>query len=129
MSSRTATIALVVLLASGCSMHVDRVEVCDTLFFGTARVNAAPVSDAEWQQFLDREIATRFPDGFTTWDATGQWRTATGEIQRERTHVVLIVHERGAHEADLDALIADYKGQFAQEAVFRTREECGVRVR
>jgi hypothetical protein len=128
--SRLVSALLCALALSGCgTMQLYRVEVCDTLFFGTARANAAPVNDAEWQQFLDREIATRFPDGFTTWDATGQWRTATGDVQRERTHLVLLVHPNGTGETKIAEIIETYKRTFAQEAVFRTRGDCGVQVR
>ena len=35
------------------------------LFFGLRKPNGAEVNQAEFQQFLDREVTPRFPDGFT----------------------------------------------------------------
>jgi len=123
---RNFVLAVVLLLQSACTLQVYRVEVCDRLYFGTARVDAPAVTDEEWQRFVDEEIAPRFPDGFTTSDAQGQWRTREGLVQRERTHAVLIVHREGSRGAEIAAIIAVYKKRFAQEAVLRTREQCGV---
>lgn len=107
-------------------MQVVRVEVCDRLYFGTARVDAPAVTDEEWQRFVEEEIAPRFPNGFTTSDAQGQWRTREGVVQRERTHALLVVHASGSGEAEIAAIVAAYRKRFAQEAVLRTREQCSV---
>lgn len=117
---------VLLLLLSSCSMQVYRVDTCERLYFGTARKDAPPVTDEQWQRFVDQEIAPRFPDGFTVSDAQGQWRTREGVIQRERTHALFIIHRNGTGEAELTAVIAAYKQQFAQEAVLRTREQCSV---
>jgi hypothetical protein len=113
-------------LQTACTLQIDRVEVCDTLYFGTARADAAAVTDDEWQRFVDGEIAPRFPDGFTLSEARGQWRTSDGTIQRERTHALLLVHRDGSGEREIAAIIAAYKKAFAQESVLRTRARCGV---
>jgi hypothetical protein len=93
----------------------------DTLYFGTQKPDgSAPVSDAEWQQFLADEITMRFPSGLTTWEASGQWRDEHKVIERERTHIVQVVHPAGGEvEGRIVAIIAAYKKRFAQEAVFR----------
>ena len=122
----TSILLALVLLASGCSVQLLRVEVCDHLYFGTARVDAPAVTDEEWQRFVDDEIAPRFPDGFTISDAQGQWRTRDGIVQRERTHALLIVHPDGSGEGEIAAIVAAYKKRFAQEAVLRTRDQCSV---
>jgi len=124
--ARGLTIVFALLLQAGCTMQLYRVEVCDTLYFGTARANAAPVTDEEWQRFVDEQISPRFPGGFTVSDARGQWRTRDGVIQHERTHAVLIVHREGSAEGEIAAIITAYRKAFAQEAVLRTREHCGV---
>ena len=115
-----------ILFTTACSAQVYRVDTCERLYFGTARKEAPPVTDDEWQRFVDEEIAPRFPDGFTVADAQGQWRTREGVIQRERTHMLFVIHRNGTGEAELAAIIKAWKTKFAQEAVLRTREQCSV---
>ncbi len=96
----------------------------ETLYFGTGRVQAPPVSEAEWRAFVAEEITPRFPDGLTTWTAQGQWRGASGEIVREGSHVLqLVVSEPSTTESALTAIIASYKQRFTQEAVMRVQSE------
>ena len=56
------------------------------LFFGTARPDGV-VTDEEFNEFLDRIITPRFPDGLTLLKGDGQFRDETGTMpcQRERT--------------------------------------------
>ena len=92
------------------------------LIFGSERANAAPVSDAEWRAFVDNEIATRFPDGFTTFEASGGWRSAHGVV-RESSHVLLVWSDGAAPTlAKIEELRALYRKQFAQELVLRADE-------
>ena len=114
------------LLVSAC-VHFDvyRVDVVDTLYFGTAKADGSIVSDAEWTRFVDDVIAPRL-EGFTTWDALGLYRTTAGVVERERTHIVQIVHADGKHERDIADIIAAYKKAFAQESVLRLRGRAGV---
>ena len=101
----------------------------DTLYFGTQKPDgSASVTDAEWQQFLAEEITTRFPSGLTTWEASGQWRDEHNVVERERTHIVQLVHPAsGDVEGRITAIIALYKKRFAQEAVFRVRSDVFIR--
>lgn len=91
----------------------------DVLYFGTARPGGV-VSAAEWSDFLRDEITPRFPQGFTAWDAAGQWKAARGTIEREGSHVVSVVHPADARsEESVRAIVGAYKSRFAQEAVLR----------
>jgi hypothetical protein len=121
-----STVLAALLLASAC-VHFDvyRVDVVDTLYFGTAKADGSAVSDAEWRRFANEVIAPRL-EGFTTWDAEGLYRTNAGVIERERTHIVQIVHAEGRHERDIAEIIAAYKRTFAQESVLRLRGHAGV---
>jgi Protein of unknown function (DUF3574). len=125
---RRAASALLVLLTLSCA-GLDAVyeqQEQDTLYFGTQKPDGSPpVTEAQWQQFLGAEITPRFPSGFTTWDAYGQWRDSHGAIERERTHIVQIVHAalNGQDDERIAAIIALYKKKFAQEAVFRVRSD------
>jgi hypothetical protein len=96
--------------------------VQETLYFGTARVGADPVSEAQWLQFLEHDVTPRFPDGLTWWNARGQWRDAETGLVEEKSFVLQIIHRDDADEsAKVEALIAAYKKQFAQQAVLSTR--------
>ena len=85
-------------------MRRDRsVPLWTTLYFGLARPKGS-VSELEWQVFLRDEVTTRFPEGLTVWEANGQWRRPDGEIDHERSRVLLLVHPdtataRGAVQA------------------------------
>lgn len=114
------TLAAALLLVSACVVY--RVETVDTLYFGTMKADGSVVSDAQWQQFVTDVIAPRL-EGFTTWDADGLYRTQARTVQRERTHIVQIVH---ADERAVADIIAAYKKQFAQESVLRLRSRAGV---
>jgi Protein of unknown function (DUF3574) len=123
---RRAASALLVLLTLSCAgLTVYEQQELDTLYFGTQKPDgSAPVTDAEWQQFLGDEITSRFPSGLTTWDASGQWRDSHGVIEHERTHIIQLVHRaNGEDEKRIAVIITLYKKRFAQEAVFRVRSE------
>ncbi|MDF2233552.1 DUF3574 domain-containing protein [Albimonas sp. CAU 1670] len=90
------------------------------LFFGTARPDAPPVDEAQWQAFVDAEVTPRFPDGLTHFPAAGQWRGADGAVVRERAHVLLIFHAPSpAAEAALAEIRALWKDRYDQESVMQ----------
>lgn len=99
----------------------SRPMVQERLYFGTQRPGGE-VSEAEWRAFVDDVVAVAFPEGFTSWDASGGWRGADGRSLREASHVVEIVRPVDARtEAAIARLMADYTGRFDQEAVLRVR--------
>lgn len=79
----------------------------------------AHVSERAWSRFLATEVTSRFPDGFTVLDGTGQWRAPGGtKISRERSKVVMIAMAPGADtDAKLQAVIDAYKTRFKQQSV------------
>jgi hypothetical protein len=120
MSGRFAAIALAALLA-GCAHCAtgQQAAVSDLLYFGTSKPGGV-VSLQEWSEFLRDVVTPAFPGGFTAWPAHGQWKSGKGEIQREGSYIVSIVHpEDGAAEAGIHALVAEYKSRFHQESVLR----------
>ena len=91
------------------------------LFFGRSRGDIEVVSDADWREFLGEEVTPRFPDGLTVLDAAGQWRAPSGEIERERTKMLLVLAEPGAHAMRRTEAIAEaYKRRYGQGSVLRT---------
>ena len=90
------------------------------LFFGRDRANAAPVSEAEWQGFVDTSVTPRFQDGLTMFDADGQYLMDDGTLVRENSKVIILLHDGGATSSrDIDTLREEYKQQFSQESVLR----------
>ena len=77
------------------------------------------VSEARWARFLADEVTPRFPDGFTVFDAKGQWRAPGGEkIARERSKVVTIAMPPAAdNDERLQKIIEAYKARFRQQSV------------
>jgi Protein of unknown function (DUF3574) len=114
--------ATAVALASFVCGADERPMLRETLYFGRNRPGGSTVSDTEWRAFVDDAIVSRFPDGFTVVDAEGHWRSGDGAIEREVSQVVIVLHaDDAASDAAVGAIVADYKRQFAQEAVLRER--------
>ena len=98
-----------------------------TLYFGRARP-AGTISERQWKSFVRDEVTSRFPQGFTMWEANGQWRGADGHISRERAKVLLLVHANTVgFQSALDALVESYKRTFQQESVlWETARVCAA---
>jgi hypothetical protein len=99
----------------------ERSLALDTLYFGTASP-AGPVSDAQWQAFVAEVVSAEFPKGYTVLGGEGAWRGDNGQLQREDSHVLQLVHEDGAAaDQAIQRITSRYKQQFQQEAVLRVR--------
>jgi len=128
-----ALAAGLLLLQAGCASRPplqcrpgEQVAVQDTLYFGTARPDG-PVTPGEWQDFLASVVTPRFPQGFTTWSAFGQWRGADGVVLREASHVLSLIHPRSeSDDQALHEIIVRYKTAFRQESVLRSRSDVCV---
>jgi Protein of unknown function (DUF3574) len=98
------------------------------MVFGRDKGEKLGVSEADWQDFVDREVATRFPAGFTVMDAVGQWRDDDGQAVREPSKVLLIVLSGSADEGErLAGLARAYKHQFQQHSVLLVEHTaCGT---
>ena len=88
------------------------------LFFGRSRPDGSMVSDAQWRAFVDDHVTPRFPDGLTVVDASGQYRTRAGELVREASKIVILLHEPDARSrAAIEEIRALYRKLFDQESV------------
>ena len=75
-------------------------------------------SDAQWRQFLAREVTPRFPDGLTVYDTYGQWRDPKRNmIVREKSRVLRIIVPPDAPHDKIAAVAEAYKQQFRQKSV------------
>jgi hypothetical protein len=116
------------VLSSGCAStgaldcrSNEQAAVVDSLYFGTAMPGGS-VSQQDWQSFLAEVITPRFPEGLTAWAAAGQWRNAAGELQKEESYVLHVVHgDEAKYDAAVHDIVQVYKSRFHQEAVLRVR--------
>ncbi|WP_437717014.1 DUF3574 domain-containing protein [Sorangium sp. So ce448] len=93
------------------------------LFFGLDRFELPPVTQAEWQQFVDTAITPRFKDGLTQFDVDGQYLATTGKLIREDSRLIMLLHDGGQVASDaIDAIRKEYKVRFNQESVLRIDE-------
>ena len=96
------------------SAHVER------LYFGRNIGDTAVVSDSAWNGFVRTVLTPAFPEGATVWDAAGQWRAPNGQLVREQSFVVELVHiVTPESEERVQWVMANYKRQFAQRSVLR----------
>lgn len=95
--------------------------VQELLYFGTDKPSGR-VTPEDWAQFLSETVTPRFPAGLTAWQASGQWRSASGAVVQESSYVLSLVHPHSAAaEKAVLELIASYKARFQQEAVLRVK--------
>jgi hypothetical protein len=101
--------------------------VLDRLYFGRSMPEGGEVTEAAWDAFLAEIVTPQFPDGLTVWQAEGQWQEEAGQVIREGTFILEIVHPRGkAADDKLAALIEVYKARFRQESVLRVTHPVAV---
>jgi hypothetical protein len=111
--------------ASGAA--ADTAWVSDVLYFGRSIPGGGSVADAEWEAFLREVVTPLFPDGLTVWEAHGQWRGVDGQVAREDSRVVQVVHRpSGVADSALARIAAEYRRRFRQESVLRVRSRVEV---
>jgi hypothetical protein len=125
---RIATAFVFVLVAVGCaakhqstcSTHETQ-SISDLLYFGTAKA-AGFVTPSEWSDFLMKTVTPRFPQGFTVWQASGQWQDNKGNIVQETSYVLNLIHtDDERSENAINTLTLEYKSRFKQDAVLRIK--------
>ena len=93
------------------------------LYFGMTRPGGGEITGEEWDGFLEKEITPRFPDGLTVLDAHGQWRDTSGAIIREKTKLLILLHEKSPdRERAVEEIVRLYKERYQQESVLRVRQ-------
>ena len=119
---------LLVVSLTGCgAMNVapckgeERLAVQELLYFGTDTPSGQITPDA-WAQFLREMVTPRFPEGLSTWQASGQWRSVSGEVIREPSYIVSLVHpDDPLLNTSVQEIMIAYKTRFHQEAVLRVK--------
>jgi len=99
----------------------EQAAVSEFLYFGTGMPGGIVSSD-EWAKFLSATVTPRFPAGLTVWQASGQWQSSDGKPTGEVSYVLSLIHPADAQaEAAVQAIVAEYKTQFHQDAVLRVK--------
>ncbi len=116
---------LMVVSIAGCAnvfpCSDGRVAVQELVYFGT-ETPSGHVTPEAWAQFLSETVTPRFPEGLSTWQAAGQWRSVSGEVIREPSYILSLVHpDDVAPGKAVQEIIASYKTRFHQEAVLRVK--------
>jgi hypothetical protein len=86
------------------------------LYFGGNLQDGTPITPAEFELFLDKEVTPAFPDGLTWLEAHGQWMGG-----KEDSYVLILLYpftDRGANR-EIEEIRRDYKSQFDQQSVLR----------
>jgi hypothetical protein len=97
------------------------------LYFGLSRAGGDEITPEQFSAFVAEVITPRFPDGLTIVDASGQWRDSSGNVTRERSKILIVLHAPGAESARAIEEIRDqYKSRFGQESVMRVNSMARV---
>lgn len=105
------------------------------LYFGVGkesgpadRLQAEPITEAQWRAFLDKEVTPRFPDGLTVFDAYGQWLfRGAKEPNRLGTKVLVILHEDTPQRtADIEAIRLAWKQATKHQSVLWSKQAAEV---
>lgn len=105
--------------AAACQMGEPMVETM--LFLGMARPGGS-VSRFEFGEFVEKEVATRWKEGFTILEGQGLWFSEQRQLtEREPSRVLIRFHDGSpAASADIEAIRDAYIKAFTQDAVLRT---------
>jgi hypothetical protein len=106
-------------MAASCPLAAEKPMIEAQLFFGRDVAGRAPVSDAQWRDFVASVIARNFPDGFTVSDGDGEWRDPISrKVVREQTKIVMIAAMRSPDLAKKLQDVSDaYRVRFHQQSV------------
>jgi hypothetical protein len=83
------------------------------LYFGA-------VPQPDWDRFLAEVVTPRFPAGFSVFEAKGQWRNQSGQINQVPTRVLLVLHPAStASSGALEEIRREFNARFHHESVLR----------
>jgi hypothetical protein len=92
------------------------------LFVGLSKPDGSLVTEAEFWQFIDREVTPRFPEGLTLLSGVGQFRNTKGEVIREPSRQLIWLYpltERLVSDRKIEEIRTAYKIAFQQQSVLR----------
>lgn len=86
------------------------------------------VSEANWREFLDREVTPRFPDGLSVVDVYGQWQGAKqSSPERLRSKMLIIDYPDTQQNRDkVDSIRTAWKKMTGDQSVLRVTQPVDV---
>lgn len=99
------------------------------LYFGRNKPNGGEVSRKEFDDFLSGFVTERFPDGLTVLKGKGQFLNSRGEVERERSVVLILLYPTSARSEKhikIEEIRAEYKSRFQQQSVLRVDDPLPV---
>jgi hypothetical protein len=117
------------LAADHCPLPGQKEMLLVKMYFGQSMPGGQTISARGWDRFLAATVTPRFPDGFTVYDAQGQWTDpVTRNLARERTKVMEIASPDTPAVRNAIADIAHtYRKTFRQQSVgIVTEVSCGA---
>jgi hypothetical protein len=102
---------------TGCSVGQHPAKTAE-IYFG--RGDGGAISDADWRQFVEAEVAPRFPDGLAAADVYGQRRDPTAHFAPEPSQAVMVVLTGAPNEGQkLDLVRNAYAARFHRDSVLQ----------
>jgi hypothetical protein len=100
------------------------------LYFGLGLADhpGQGITEAEWREFLDKEVTPRFPDGLSVEDVYGQWLSkGKTETSRLRSKVLIILYPgTDDNKAKIEAIRAAWKQMTGHQSVLRVTQPADV---
>ena len=99
------------------------------LYFGRNISSGGEVSKRDFNRFLAEFITPRFPDGLTVVDARGQFLNSSGDVERERTVILILLYPvsiRQEKHIKVEEIREEYKAKFQQQSVLRVDDAAPV---
>jgi hypothetical protein len=86
------------------------------------------VTEAQWRDFLDKEVTPRFPDGLSVEEVYGQWQGRNEAApERLRSKVLIIDYlDNPENRAKIEAIRAAWKQRTGDQSVMRVTEPADV---
>jgi hypothetical protein len=99
------------------------------LYFGRNKPDGAEVSRKEFDKFLSGFVTERFPDGLTVLTGRGQFLNSEGEVEQERSVVLILLYPvsaRNEKHIKIEEIREEYKKRFLQQSVLRVDDPLPV---
>jgi len=99
------------------------------LYFGRNRSDGTEVTRKEFDEFLSGFVTERFPDGLTVIEGRGQFLNSKGEVEQERSVVLILLYYMNARNEKhirIEEIREEYKRRFLQQSVLRVDDPLPV---
>lgn len=98
------------------------------LYFGQSKPGGGMVTEKEWNNFKENQIAKVFKEGSTVLNATGNWYDpVNSQLITEPTYVVVYFYKKSPQiSKQIDSLRYWYKTMFQQQSILRVDKKVKV---